>query len=90
MQFYRQKLLGKYIVDFYAPSVKLIIEVDGGQHFEEHHIQKDKERDFFMEKQGLKVLRFDNLQVLRSTNDVVGVIYNALRCYLLKKEGILL
>ena len=36
LQFYRQKPIGKYIVDFYAPAVALVIEVDGGQHFEEH------------------------------------------------------
>ncbi len=78
VQFYRQKPIGNYITDFYAPSAKLVIEVDGGQHFEEYHMQKDRKRDFFMEKQGLKVLRFDNLQVLQSTKDVMDVIFNTL------------
>jgi very-short-patch-repair endonuclease len=64
IQFYRQKPIGNYIVDFYAPSAKLVIEVDGSQHFEDCHIKKDKIRDLFMENHGLKVLRFDNLQVL--------------------------
>lgn len=77
IQFYRQKPIGNYIVDFYAPLVRLIIEVDGGQHFKENHIQKDKERDLFMEKQGLTVLRFDNLQVRQCLDKVTEVIFNA-------------
>lgn len=89
VQFYRQKPIGNYIADFYAPSAKLIIEVDGGQHFEECHIRKDKERDFFMEKQGLKVLRFSNLQVLQSINDVLDTIFNTLELHISKcKENL--
>ncbi|OGQ65378.1 MAG: hypothetical protein A3F89_07175, partial [Deltaproteobacteria bacterium RIFCSPLOWO2_12_FULL_50_11] len=42
VQFYRQKPMGDYIVDFYAPKVKLVIEVDGSQHLEEDHIERDK------------------------------------------------
>jgi very-short-patch-repair endonuclease len=45
IQFYRQKPIGQYIVDFFAPRVKLVIEVDGSQHFEDDHSQKDKNRD---------------------------------------------
>ncbi len=47
-QFYRQKPLGNYIVDFYAPSVRLVIEIDGGQHFEPEGIEKDKQRDQYL------------------------------------------
>jgi very-short-patch-repair endonuclease len=47
VQFYRQKPIGNYIVDFFAPSAKLIIEVDGSQHGENNHFQKDKNRDDF-------------------------------------------
>ncbi len=79
IQFYRQKPIGNYIADFYAPLAKLVIEVDGGQHFEEDHQQKDKERDLFIEKQGLKVLRFNNLEVLQSINEVTEFIYNTLK-----------
>ena len=42
IQFYRQKPLGIYIVDFYAPSTKLIVEIDGGQHFEKYHMHRDE------------------------------------------------
>ncbi len=86
VQFYRQKPIGNYIADFYAPLGKLVIEVDGGQHYEENYLQKDRERDFFMEQQGLKTLRFDNLQVLQSIDDVIDVIFNALDSYLLKGD----
>lgn len=85
VQFYRQKPIGNYIADFYAPLGKLVIEVDGGQHYEENYLQKDQERDFFMEQQGLKTLRFNNLQVLQSINDVIDVIFNALDSYLSKR-----
>jgi very-short-patch-repair endonuclease len=85
VQFYRQKPVGNYIADFYGPAVKLIIEVDGGQHFEEIHMQKDKNRDFFMEKQGLKILRFDNLQILQSIDDVMDVIFNIVNAHLLRQ-----
>ena len=75
VQFYRQKPIGNYIADFYAPRANLVIEVDGGQHFEKTHREKDKRRDFFMEEQGLNVWRFDNLQVLQSIDEVVDVIF---------------
>jgi very-short-patch-repair endonuclease len=76
IQFYRQKLIGNFIVDFYAPAANIVIEVDGGQHFEEKHIEQDKKRDLFLKQLGLKVLRFDNLQVLQSVDDVLEVIFN--------------
>ena len=76
IQFYRQKPLGNFIVDFYAPSEKLVIEVDGGQHFEEDHLKRDKKRDAYLKTLNLKVLRFDNLQILKSLNSVLEVIFD--------------
>ena len=75
IQFYRQKPIGCYIVDFYAPAAGLVVEIDGGQHFEEKGIQQDKKRDFYLKKQNLIVLRFDNLQVLHFIDDVLDVIF---------------
>ena len=75
IQFYRQKPIGNFIVDFYAPSAKLVIEVDGGQHFEEAHIERDEKRDMYLRQLNLKVLRFDNLQVLQSIDVVLEVIF---------------
>lgn len=50
--------------------------MDGGQHFEEAHIERDKRRDVYLRQLNLKVLRFDNLQVLQSIDDVLEVIFD--------------
>jgi len=71
IQFYRQKPLLDFIVDFYAPAARLVIEVDGGQHFETEHHVRDELRDQRLEKLGILVLRFDNLQVLKEIEAVV-------------------
>jgi very-short-patch-repair endonuclease len=75
VQFYRQKPIGNYIVDFYAPKASLVVEVDGLQHMEKGHREADLRRDAFLESQGLRVLRFDNLQVLHELDAVVEVIF---------------
>ena len=74
MQFYRQKPIGCYIVDFYAPSAKLVVELDGSQHFEREHVRRDAVRDSYLQGLGLQVLRFDNLQVLRELEAVLDEI----------------
>jgi len=61
IQFYRQKPIGNVIVDFYAPKAKLVVEVDGSQHFTSDKIKRDERRSTELEKQGLRVLRFNNL-----------------------------
>jgi len=75
VQFYRQKPIGNYIVDFYAPKAKLVVEVDGSQHFEAKHVEEDKRRDEYLTEQGLCVLRFNNLQVFQELDSVLEVIY---------------
>lgn len=75
LQFYRQKPLLNYIVDFYCPKAKLVIEVDGGQHFESEHMINDKQRDKVLTELGLSVMRFDNSQVLNQTDSVIDDIY---------------
>ena len=74
VQFYRQKPLGNYIVDFYAPRARIVIEVDGSQHLEPSAIKADIKRDEFLARLRLRVLRFDNLQVLRETESVLDTI----------------
>ncbi len=74
VQFYRQKPLDHFIVDFFAPAAKLVIEVDGSQHLEAEHRERDQQRDLFLVERGLKVLRFDNRQVLCETDSVVEEI----------------
>jgi very-short-patch-repair endonuclease len=75
VQFYRQKPIGDYIVDFYAPKAKLVIEIDGSQHLETPHIEKDRERDECLSRLGLMVLRINSRQVLKETEAVMEFIY---------------
>ena len=77
-QFYRQKPIGAYIVDFYAPNAKLVVEVDGSQHLGLKHKQNDQERDTYLTNAGLQVLRFGNMQVLQKIDTVVDAILKAL------------
>ena len=62
-RFVRQKPLGNYIVDFYAPAQKLVIEVDGSQHYTEQGLEGDQIRDDFLNAYGLRVLRIRNEEV---------------------------
>jgi very-short-patch-repair endonuclease len=73
-RFIRQKIVGNYIVDFYCPKACLIIELDGGQHYTDSHIQKDEIRDKFLVGLGFRVLRFSNLDVLKNINGVIDEI----------------
>lgn len=75
VQFYRQKPLGSFIVDFYAPLAKLVVELDGSQHFERLQAAYDARRDAFLQTLGLTILRFNNRQVLLETQGVLEVIY---------------
>lgn len=79
VQFYRQRPIGSYIVDFYAPESKLVVEVDGLHHLSSTHRQNDAERDLYLESAGLQVLRFDNIQILQELDAVVDAILQALR-----------
>ncbi|MBQ7139237.1 MAG: endonuclease domain-containing protein [Clostridia bacterium] len=71
----RQKVLGRYIVDFYCASAKIVIELDGSQHFEEAALEADQERDAYLSNLGLTVLRYTNLQVNRSFKEVCEDVY---------------
>lgn len=68
-QFMRQKPIGEYIVDFYCSKLKLIIEVDGKSH--RFKLTKDVEKQDWLEKLGLNVLRFDNAEVKNEMNNVL-------------------
>ena len=77
-QFYRQKIVGDYIVDFYCPKALLIIEVDGSQHYSSEEKQKDRVRDEYMAQIGLRVLRFSNREVLKNIDEVIEMIWRHL------------
>ncbi len=73
-RFYRQKPIGDYIVDFFCPRAKLVIEVDGGQHFADEMPEYDRIRDEYLRSLGLRVLRFTNTDVLMHIEGVVESI----------------
>ena len=79
VRFSRQKVLGNYIVDFYSAQAKMIIELDGPQHYEPENIQKDAERTAFLEEYGLTVLRIPNNEVMNNFLGVCEYIDTAVR-----------
>jgi len=80
LQFYRQRPLGKYVVDFFCPAKKLVIEIDGGQHYENGKlIEEDIEREEYLRKVlKLKILRFANTDVMRNMSAVIDKIIESL------------
>lgn len=78
VQFYRQRPIGRYIVDFFAPKARLVIEVDGSQHMTTHGAMKDKHRDEHLKHLGLLVLRFNDLEVIQETEGVMEMIFQRL------------
>ena len=74
LKFYRQKTIGNYIVDFYCLSARLVIELDGGHHYESVGQKKDRERSQALETMGLHVLRFSNLDVMQNFEGVCQTI----------------
>ena len=63
VKFYKQRIIGSYIVDFYCASAKLVIELDGSQHYEEQGIACDAKRTAFLEENGLRVIRIPNNEI---------------------------
>ena len=74
-RFRRQYVIGNYIVDFYCHQARLVIELDGSQHYTPEEMEYDKKRTAYLESQGLKVIRFSNLDVMRRFRDVCETIY---------------
>jgi very-short-patch-repair endonuclease len=78
-RFRRQHPIGRYVVDFFCASAKLIVELDGGQHGEEENLYRDHERTLWLEARGYRVIRFWNSHVMRDPGDVADVILRLLR-----------
>ena len=66
----RQKNIGRYIVDFYIAAKKIVIELDGIQHGMPKNIEKDAERDAYLQKMGITVLRYRNIDINQKFDDV--------------------
>lgn len=75
----RQKSLENYIVDFYIPQYKVVIEIDGNQHVMEENKANDEKRDFDLEQWGIRVLRYKNTDIDNNFNNVCNDILNQLK-----------
>ena len=74
LRFRRQYVIGNYIVDFYCHRAMLVVELDGSQHYTPEEMRKDNVRTAYLEQQGLIVLRFSNLVVMRKFQGVCEMI----------------
>ena len=79
VRFLRQKVIDNYIVDFYCHSARLIIELDGSQHYEEKGLLKDKIRTEKIEQRDLTVIRIPNNEIYRNFEGVCMYIDNAVK-----------
>ena len=79
VRFSRQKVLGKYIADFYSAEAKLVIELDGSQHYEDGNMEKDTECTTFPEGYGLTIIRIPNNEVSRNFQGVCEYIDAAVK-----------
>ncbi len=77
--FRRQAPIRPYIVDFVSHAAKLIVEIDGGQHFEDEQEKRDARRTRFFERKGYRVLRFSNLDVMSNRSGVLERIAEAVQ-----------
>jgi len=87
VRFSRQKVLGKYIVDFYSAEAHLVIELDGSQHYEDSNIRKDAERTAFLEGYGLKIVRIPNNEISRNFRGVCEYIDSIVKQSLSQPNG---
>ena len=70
----RQKVIGPYVVDFYCACARLVIELDGSQHYEENERLKDQERDAYLRELGITVVRYTNLDIHKKFDAVCADI----------------
>ena len=85
-RFQRQKVLGQYIADFYCAEAKIVIELDGSQHYDPEERKRDQTRTEFLRQYGLTVLRIPNNEVSRNFTGVCEHIDTAVRQSLSQKR----
>ena len=78
-KFLRQKILGKYIVDFYCAEAKLVVELDGSQHYEESGMARDAERTAYLEQYSIRIVRIPNNEVNQNFSGVCEYIDLAIK-----------
>ena len=74
LKIYKQRIIDNYVVDFYCAKAKLIIELDGSQHYKDNGIEKDVERTNFLEQYGFKVIRIPNNEIKQNFRGVCEYI----------------
>ena len=74
LRFQRQKAIGEYIVDFYCAKARVVVEIDGSQHYEDEAVQADIKRTDYLKSKGLKVLRFSNFDIEDNMRGVCEMI----------------
>ena len=79
VKIYKQRIIGRFIVDFYCASARLVIELDGSQHYEDRNVKKDADRTAFLEGYGLRVIRIPNNEVGRNFRGVCEYIDAAVK-----------
>ncbi len=79
VKFTRQKVLGKYIADFYCAEANVVIELDGSQHYEDEGLIHDEKRTQYLGQYGMKVIRISNLDVLKNFEGVCMYIDNEVK-----------
>ena len=79
IKFTRQKILGKYIADFYCAKANIVIELDGSQHYEDEGLANDEKRTEYLNKLGINVIRISNLDVLKNFEGVCEHINNVVK-----------
>ena len=86
-RFSRQKVLGRYIADFYSAKARLVIELDGSQHFDEIALKKDAERTAFLEGYGLRIIRIPNNEINSNFPSVCEYLGLVIRQSLSQPDG---
>ena len=87
IRFSRQKVLGKYIVDFYSAAARLVIELDGSQHYEPSVQETDAQRTAFLEHYGLRIIRIPNTEINSNFHGVCEYIDAAVKQSLSQPYG---
>ena len=75
IKFYKQRIIGSYITDFYCAAGKLVIEIDGSQHYDEKALAYDRSRTAYLNSLGLTILRFSNADINERFSQVCDAIH---------------
>jgi very-short-patch-repair endonuclease len=88
VRFSRQKVLGKYIADFYCAEAKLVIELDGSGHYTKEAKEYDNNRTAFLEQYGLTVIRIPNSEINQNFYGVCEYIHNIVKKHIISQKSL--